>query len=97
MYSWKESVNAKIPAVRIPGRTTGMTTCRSICSRVAPSRRALSSISLGTLRKKPIRSQVQNGTVKVGYARISDQIVLSTFNAPTNCENGMKRIVGGIR
>ena len=28
---------------------------------------------------------------------MSDQIVLSMFSAPTNCEKGMKRIVGGIR
>ena len=40
---------------------------------------------------------MQNGTVNVGYVRMSDQIVLSMFSAPTNCEKGMKRIVGGIR
>ena len=66
MYSWNERVKAKIAAVRIPGRTTGMTTSRSIWRRVAPSSSARSSISFGTLRKKPISSHVQKGTVKVG-------------------------------
>jgi hypothetical protein len=59
-------VKAKITDVRTPGRLTGSTTRISALSWPHPSTRAASSISTGTVLKKPIMSQVQNGMVKVG-------------------------------
>jgi hypothetical protein len=59
-------VKAKIPAVMMPGTITGRMIIRKAWKRVQPSSCALSSISMGTVRTKPMRSHVQNGIVKVG-------------------------------
>ena len=74
MYSWYVSVKAKMPGVMMPGTMTGMMIRRKACKRVQPSIWALSSISFGTVRTKPIRSQVQNGRVNEGYTMTSAQI-----------------------
>ena len=52
--------------LKMPGRLTGRTTREMAPSRLQPSTRADSSISLGTFLKKPISNQVQNGMVNVG-------------------------------
>src|SRR2546425_12234836 len=57
----------------MPGVVSGRITRRNAPSRVAPSTIAASSRSRGIERKYPIRSQVQNGTVNVGYATRSAQ------------------------
>jgi len=66
MNSWYVMVNAKMPAVMMPCTITGMMIIRKAWKRVHPSIWALSSISFGTVRTKPIRSHVQNGRVKDG-------------------------------
>ena len=45
---------------------TGMMIIRKAWKRVQPSIWALSSISCGTVRTNPMRSHVQNGSVKDG-------------------------------
>ena len=53
-------------AVMTPGQLTGSTTRSSAPSWPQPSTMAASSISKGTVLKKPISSHVQKGIVKVG-------------------------------
>ena len=53
----------KIAAVNTAGTATGMTTFRSVCSRVAPSTSAASSSSAGICSKKFFSSQVAIGSV----------------------------------
>src|SRR5919201_6036240 len=56
--------NVKMTMVRIPGIEIGKTTRTSEPSREQPSISAASSSSCGIDLKKPIRSQIENGTVK---------------------------------
>ena len=65
-------MNAKIAEATSPGAASGSSTRTNAVTRPAPSIRAASSSSSGSALKKPISSQVQNGTVKVGYERNSD-------------------------
>ena len=58
---------------------------------------AASSSSRGMDLKKPIRSQVENGIVKLGYTTTSDQSVSCRPSAATTRESGMKSSVGGTR
>src|SRR5512132_1351817 len=62
-----DSVNEKMIEVMIPGQLTGSTTRSSAPSWPQPSSMAASSISNGTVLKKPMSNQVQNGIVNVGY------------------------------
>src|SRR5215204_6410796 len=64
--SFTTSENEKMITVRIPGSEIGKTIWNSVLMREAPSTRAASSSSRGIVLKKPIRSQVENGTVKLG-------------------------------
>src|SRR6185436_1947066 len=66
-----DSVNEKMIAVMMPGQLTGSTTRSSAPSCPQPSTMAASSISNGTVLKKPIKSHVQNGIVNVGYTTTS--------------------------
>jgi len=59
-------VKANRAAQITPGTATGSRIRIRVCSRLHPSSIAHSSISFGTVRKYPMRSQVQNGTRKVG-------------------------------
>ena len=52
--------------VRMPAVDTGTTTRRKAPKRLSPSIIAASSRSRGIALKKPISSQVQKGTVKLG-------------------------------
>ena len=61
-----EHVRRYDAVVAMPGRLTGTTTRTSPPTTPQPSIQAASSISIGTERKKPIMSHVQNGMVKVG-------------------------------
>ena len=65
--------------------------------REAPSTRAASSSSAGIVLKKPIRSQVANGTVNDGYTSTSDQIEFCRCTWLITQKNGMKSSVGGTR
>jgi hypothetical protein len=66
-----------------------MTTWRSIWRRVAPSeKRALLDL-LRHAAEEAHEEPGAEGTVNVGYDRMSDQIVLSMCSAPTNWEKGM--------
>ena len=49
-----------------PGAASGRSTRTNAVTRPAPSIRAASSSSSGSALKKPMRSHVQKGTVKVG-------------------------------
>jgi hypothetical protein len=49
-----------------PGVHNGRKIRRIVCSRLAPSIRAASSSSFGTVLKYPSNSQAQNGTSIVG-------------------------------
>ena len=49
-----------------PGAASGSSTRAKAVTRPAPSMSAASSSSSGSALKKPMSSQVQNGTVKVG-------------------------------
>src|SRR5574341_1000004 len=64
--SFHDSVNAKMPADRIPGIATGKMMRTIAPKRVAPSMRAHSTSSRGMVLKYPISSQVQNGIRIVG-------------------------------
>ena len=66
MNSFTQSENVKITTVRIPGTETGKTILQSALRREQPSTSAASSSSWGIVLKKPIRSQVANGTVNDG-------------------------------
>ena len=98
MKSCMDRVNAKIPAVRMPGTLTGSVTCRTALQRLHPSTMAASSISIGMRLKKPIRSQRQNGIVNVGYTSTRAQNVFCKLKKlVTSWLRGRKRRMGGIR
>src|SRR5207253_10341853 len=64
--SFTQSENVKMTTVRIPGSEIGKITRQSAFSLEQPSIRAASSSSSGIVLKKPISSQVENGTVNDG-------------------------------
>src|SRR5258708_15191609 len=97
MNSFHESVKAKMPAEMSPGTASGSMIFTRICQRVAPSISAHSSSSKGMVRKYHISSQVQNGIRKVGYVRISAQVVSNNPSLKTMSASGMNRIDGGTR
>src|SRR5215510_9040164 len=97
MNSFQDSVNAKIPADRMPGMATGKMMRIIAPKRVAPSIRAHSSSSLGMVLKYPISSQVQNGIRNVGYVRMSAHGVLPSENSRMMLASGMNSNVGGTR
>src|SRR3954454_13139476 len=66
------NVKAKIATVSMPAALSGRITRTTAPNLEQPSIIAASSISNGIVLKKPAINQVQNGIVKVGYARISD-------------------------
>ena len=53
--SFQARMKARIAAVNTPGMATGMTTLRSVCSRVAPSMSAASSRSFGYLLEEVLQ------------------------------------------
>ncbi|MCY1554795.1 hypothetical protein D9M68_913970 [compost metagenome] len=91
------SVNVKMTTVMIPADESGTTTLTKAPKRLKPSIMAASSMSCGMALKKPIISQVQKGTVKLGYTSTSDHSESCKPSSPTIRENGMNRMVGGIR
>src|SRR5215471_12859574 len=95
--SWKTSVRAKITTVRSPGIESGRTIRQIAPTRLQPSTMADSSTSLGSDLKKPMRSQVQKGTVNVGYTMTSDHRLFWSPSVATSRENGMKSRVDGTR
>src|SRR4030095_8148316 len=97
MNSFHDSVNAKMPADRMPGTAIGKMIRAIAPKRVAPSMRAHSSSSLGIVLKYPIRSHVQNGIRNVGYVRISAQGVLPSWKSRMMSASGMNSNVGGTR
>src|SRR5437867_3257449 len=97
MNSFHDSVNAKMPAERIPGTAIGKMIRVIAPKRVAPSMRAHSSSSLGIVLKYPMRSHVQNGMRNVGYVRISAHGVLPSWKFRMMSASGMNRSVGGTR
>src|SRR5438445_13842050 len=92
-----DSVNEKITDVITPGQLTGSTTRRSAPNWPHPSIIAASSISNGTVLKNPMRSQVQNGIVKVGYTTTSDHQGSWRPSSLTTRESGMNRMIDGTR
>src|SRR5262244_2455688 len=66
IYSFHDSVKAKIPAERMPGTASGKLILTMARMRLAPSIRAHSSISRGMVLKYPIKSHVQKGMRNVG-------------------------------
>src|SRR5438876_3440527 len=97
MNSFHERVKAKRIAQMIPGAATGITMRRSAWKRLQPSISAHSSISLGIVRKYPMRSQVQNGTRKVGYVTIRAAMESVRPSALTTWDSGRNRRLGGTR
>src|SRR5947209_3525038 len=97
MNSFHVSVKPKRAAQTIPGTAIGSTMRVSVWKRVAPSTSAHSSTSLGTVRKYPMSSHVENGTRKVGYVTISAQIESEMPSHTTTCESGRNSSVGGTR
>src|SRR5262245_44820161 len=97
MNSWYVSVKAKMPAVMMPGTMTGMMIMRKAWKRVHPSIWALSSISFGTVRTKPIRSQVQKGSVNEGYTMTSAHTESMNPSPRTTWEGGMNSREDGMR
>src|SRR5919197_4989084 len=95
--SFTHSENEKMTTVRIPGREIGKTTRQSAFSREQPSTRAASSSSSGIVLKKPIRSQVENGTVNDGKTIISDRRRLSRLACAITHDIGRERGGGGTR
>ena len=47
--------------------------------------------------KKPIRSQIENGIVMLGYTSTTEKIESCRPSSATTRESGMKSSVGGIR
>src|SRR5712691_11036076 len=97
MKSFRTSENEKITTVRIPGTEIVKTTRRSVLIREAPSTSAASSSSRGIVLKKPISSQVENGTVNEGKTTISDSSRSWRPIRATTHDNGRKSSVGGTR
>src|SRR5262245_30998925 len=64
--SCKVKVKVKITTVRTAGNDNGSVILTNAPNRLQPSTIAASSISIGTVLKKPMSSQEQNGIVKVG-------------------------------
>src|SRR5438445_12176375 len=69
--SFHDRVKANRAAQITPGTATGRRILTRVWNRLHPSSMAHSSISFGTVRKEPMRSQVQKGTRKVGQVTIS--------------------------
>src|SRR3954447_23821778 len=97
MNSLTTSEKEKMTTVRIPGSEIGKTIRVSVLTRDAPSTSAASSSSGGIVLKKPIRSQVENGTVNEGYTRTSDHRRFVSPRSAITRERGRKRSVGGTR
>src|SRR5919109_4604103 len=91
------SEKVKITTVRIPGSETGKTTENRVRNREAPSTSAASSSSAGIVRKKPIRSHVENGTVNDGYTRMSETSLSWRPSSAITRDMGRNRRVGGTR
>ena len=58
---------------------------------------AASSISNGTVLKKPMSSHVQNGIVRVGYTTTSDHQESCRSSKLTTRASGMNRMMPGTR
>ena len=84
-------------AVMMPGQLTGSTTRSSAPNCPQPSTMAASSISNGTVLKKPISSQVQKGMVKVGYTTTSAHHESCRSSVLTTRASGMNRMMAGTR
>src|SRR5262245_50732255 len=97
MNSFHERVNAKRTAHTRPGMAMGKTMLQSAWTRVAPSTIAHSSTSLGTVRKYPISSQVQNGTRNVGYVTTSAHFESASPSQLMTWASGRKRSDVGTR
>src|SRR3989304_9530012 len=95
--SFIAKVKLKITTVRIPATEIGITTLTNAPNRLNPSIIAASSRSLGIALKNPIKSQVQNGMVKLGYTRTRDQRESCSPRLEITLERGIKRIVGGTK
>src|SRR5262245_45559419 len=59
--SFQVAMNENSATTAMPGAMIGTTTCASARSREQPSIMAASSISTGKSRRKPTRSQTENG------------------------------------
>src|SRR5438034_10296250 len=94
MNSFTTSENEKITTVRIPGSEIGKTMRISAWRREQPSISAASASSSGIVLKKPIRSQIENGTVKDRYTRNSDQSLSSGPTFETTRDSGRDRSAG---
>ena len=90
-------VNEKNATTASAGSDIGRMMRTRVPIREQPSTSAASSSSSGTERKYPIKSQVQNGTVKPRYARTSPWYVSMSRNADITANSGMKRSDGGTR
>src|SRR2546428_9840135 len=93
--SFQERVKAKKVAQMIPGMAIGSRIRVIACKRLQPSIMAHSSISWGTVRKYPMRSQVQNGTRKVGYVTINAHSVSDSPRRFTTVDSGRDSSDGG--
>src|SRR5215471_1204947 len=97
MNSFHDSVNAKSAAHTSPGTAMGRMMRHSAWIRVAPSTIAHSSISLGTVRKYPMRSHVQNGTRNVGYVTTRAHLESPRPSQFTTWASGRNRSEVGTR
>src|ERR671918_1352801 len=97
MNSFQDKVNANRIAHTRPGMAIGSTILNSAWIRVAPSTIAHSSTSLGTVRKYPISSHVQNGTRNVGYVTTSAHLESPSPSQFTTWASGRKRSDVGTR
>jgi len=75
-YSFHEEIKIYTAVAAIPGNIRGITILRSACTLVQPSISAASSKSLGTVSRKPVSIQTENGMAKVLWAKISPAKVL---------------------
>src|SRR5919201_7110013 len=95
--SFTQRENEKMITVRIPGIEIGKITRASAFSLEQPSTSAASSSSSGMVLKKPISSQVANGTVNDGYTSTSDHSWSCKPSFEITRERGRKSSVGGTR
>src|SRR5689334_25330108 len=91
------NVKVKITTVRMPGSDSGIAILMKAPNRLQPSTIAASSISTGSDLKKPIKSQVQNGMVKVGYTTTSAHIEFCRPSSAMTRDSGRNSSVGGTR
>ena len=79
----------------IPGMTRGSTILTKVCTLLAPSTLAASSIPRGTVLKKPTSIHTAYGTLKERYTMTRPTLVLTNPSFAITMEYGIASRIGG--